>query len=280
LVSSSKMPLSLRCWTVWVWFLCNAETSDAKIAWHYGPSPRFDELKSFDIIVVDPDHGFDPNAGRTARSELFAYVSVGETHRSRPYADAMNPAWFMGENTVWGSRIVDQADLAWHRFFLERILGPLWNRGYRGFFLDALDSYRLAAHTEAARQRQEDGLVAVIEAVKMRYPEARLILNRGFEIVPRVHQHLIAVAAESLFRGYNAAIGQYVKVRAADRNWLTAQLKRIKHEYLLPVYAIDYAPPTERELARGIAAKIAALGITPYVTDAHLMTSGVTLIPS
>ena len=47
-------------------------------------------------------------------------------------------------------------------FFTNQVITPLWQQGYRGFFLDTLDSYQLVAKTPEARARQEAGLIAAI----------------------------------------------------------------------------------------------------------------------
>lgn len=245
------------------------------IAWHYGATPPLDALDRLDILVVEPDHGIVPEEFGTGYGELFAYVAVGEMHPGRSYAGIMDDAWFIGHNAAWGSRIVDQAQPGWGGFLVERIVAPLWDKGYRGFFLDALDSYRLAVDNDGALRLQQDGVAANIAAIKARYPQARLILNRGFELLPQVHQHVTAIAAESLFAGYDAARGRYFEVPAGDREWLLRNLLAAKNKYLLPVYAIDYVPPDDGRRAHAIALEIAACGITPYVTDADLLTLGV-----
>ena len=176
-----------------LFFIAGAANAAPNVAWHYGSSAPLDELKAFDIAVVEPGHGYDPKAYRTRTSELFAYVAVGEVQESRDYAAAMNKSWLIGDNPAWGARIVDLANPAWQRFFVDRIIAPLWQRGYRGFFLDTLDSYQLAARTDSARRAQEDGLAAALTLLKERFPEARLIFNRGFEVLPRVHKLAFAV---------------------------------------------------------------------------------------
>ena len=256
-------------------FIASAAGAAPNIAWHYGANAPLDELKAFDIAVVESGHGYDPNAYRTRGSELFAYVAVGEVREDPDHANTMDKTWLIGDNPAWGARVVDLANPAWQRFFVDRIVAPLWQRGYRGFFLDTLDSYQLAAKTDSARRAQEDGLVAALTLLKERFPEARLIFNRGFEVLPRVHKLAFAVAAESLFGGWDATGQRYVDVPAADRDWLKNQLKRVKSEYGLPVYVIDYAPLGERDRARTMARQIAALGFVPYVTDGALTSLGV-----
>ena len=86
-------------------------------------------------------------------------------------------------------------------------------------------------------------MIAVIETLHRRFPGIRLILNRGFEIVPAVRDKISMVAAESLFRGWNAAARRYAEVPASDREWLLAQLRRVRDEFGVPVLAIDYLPP-------------------------------------
>lgn len=245
------------------------------IALFYGANPPWDELRAFDVVVVEPQHVPDPKAHAGDRTALFAYVSVGEADAGRRYLKAIPDAWKSGRNSDWGSVVLDQAQPEWPAFFAEQVIKPLWDAGYRGFFLDTLDSYQLFARTEADRARQEAGLVAVIRELRKRYPEARLIFNRGFEILPQVHQEAFAVAAESLFQGWSPARKDYRPVPAADREWLLGQLNRVKQEYGLPVLAIDYVPPGKRDLARETAARIRELGFIPWVSNPELDMLGV-----
>jgi uncharacterized protein (TIGR01370 family) len=244
------------------------------IALYYGANPPWDELRAFDVVVVEPDHGFDPKRFATPTTELFAYVSLGEVQPSRAYAKDIPPGWLPATNSAFGSRVVDQAQPLWREFFLERVVAPLWERGYRGFFLDTLDAYHLIAKTDAARASQEAGMIALVRELRRRFPGAKLIFNRGFEILPETHGEAFAVAAESLFRRYDHGAKAYGEVPAADRAWLLAQLKRVTDVYHLPVLAIDYVAPENRELARATARDIAALGFVPWVSVADLDALG------
>lgn len=245
------------------------------VAFFYGANPPWDVLQAFDLVVVDPDHVPAPRTVALSGTRLAAYVSVGEVQPTRPYASKIPKGWMIGDNAAWGGRIVDQAAAGWPEFFVEEVIAPLWSAGYRDFFLDTLDSYHTVATTPEARARQEAGLIAVIHALKTRFPEARLIFNRGFEILPQVHPQVYAVAAESLFEGYDAVAQQYRPVSPADRDWLLAQLARIRDDYRLPVIAIDYVAPAERDKARQTAQRIAELGFIPWVSTAALDTVGI-----
>jgi uncharacterized protein (TIGR01370 family) len=249
--------------------------SRPSVALYYGLTPPVAALSAFDAAVVEPDSGFDPRAHPASNTIWFAYVSVGEVTPQRSWYGRIPKAWISGGNDAWQSDIVDQSADGWPRFFVDNVIAPLWAKGYRGFFLDTLDSYQLAATTEAARACQRTGLVAVVRAIKARYPDARLIFNRGFELLPQLHDLAYVVAFESLYRGWNQAAGTYTDVPPADREWLLNQTKTIHEKYGLPVLAIDYCAPGDRACARDTAAKIRADGVIPYVTDGGLASMGV-----
>lgn len=255
------------------WLGCVHAATSPTVALHYGPDAPLEELKAFDIVVVEPDHGFDPKRYRKPYSELFAYVAIGEVQPSRTYAAAIPASRLLASNNDWGSKVVDLSWPEWPTFVAEAIVGPLWEKGYRGFFLDTLDSYRLAKGIDEAAQQK--GLIAVIETLHRKFPGIRLILNRGFEVVPAVRDKITMVAAESLFRGWNAGTKRYVEVPANDREWLLGQLLRVRDEFGVPVLAIDYLPPQARAQMRETADRIRALGIEPWVTDGQLGTVGI-----
>ena len=245
------------------------------IAFFYDANPPWAELQAFDLVVVDPGHVANPKLPTLPHTRLAAYVALGEVQPSRDYATKLPKAWLRGENKDWGSRLINQAQPEWPQFFTEQVIAPLWEKGYRTFFLDTLDSYHLFSKTPQDRAAQEAGMVVVITTLKRRYPEAKLIFNRGFEILPQVHTLVESVVAESLFQGYDAGKSSYREVSENDRRWLLGQLQRVRDEYRLPVVVIDYVPPAERPLARSTAKRILDLGFVPWVTTPDLGTLGV-----
>ena len=133
----------------------------------------------------------------------------------------------------------------------------------------------MSQKTPLERALQEAGLVRVVQALKAAFPSARFVLNRGFEILPVVRDAVAAVAAESIYQGWDPATKGYREVPAADRDALVPLLARVRDEYQLPVIAIDYVAPEEPALARTTAARIFALGFIPYVSNRALDIVGV-----
>lgn len=262
-----------------------AADAPASVAFYYGPNPPLADLQAFDVAVVEPEFVSNPAARTRAAADgahqLFAYVSLGEVQPSRPYYKQLPPGLLRGDNAAWGSRVIDQAAPGWRDFFLDQIVAPLWAQGWRGFFLDTLDSYQLFAKTDAERARQTAAMVETLREFKRRYPEAKLFLNRGFELLPEIAPLTYAVAAESLYRGYDAGRRSYGPVPDNDRAWLLGQMESVRDKYHLPVISIDYVDPQQagaRQLARDTAKKISAHGFVPWVADGTLMSVGVSSV--
>ncbi len=245
------------------------------VAFYYGDQLPLDELSAFDWVVLEPEYTTKKAFQRLSDNRVFAYVSVGEVEPSRSWMSKIPEAWILGGNPAWGSLVIDQSQSGWPAFFVDEVITPLWEQGFRGFFLDTLDSYHLYAKDSKSRAQQEAGQIKLIRTLKARYPEAKLFFNRGFEILPEVHELTTAVAAESLFAGWDPASGNFHQVSEADRTWLINKLNQVKNNYRIPVVAIDYLPPAERERARGVAEKIQALGFIPWVTNPELTQLGV-----
>jgi len=246
------------------------------VALFYGANPPLSELRAFDVVVVDPDQpNINPQQYNSDYSQLFAYASVGEVHPSKPYFEQIPTTWLKGQNSAWQSAVIDQSTPEWPAFFADTVIAPLWAQGYRGFFLDTLDSYHLISKTPAQKAKQELGLKNTIKEIKQRWPQAKLIFNRGFEVLPDIHHLAWMVAAESLYQGWNAQQKSYQAVKTQDKEWLLNQLNKVKTDYKLPILAIDYVPNQQRELARQTATKIQQHGFSAWVGTPTLDSLGV-----
>lgn len=259
---------------LWIFFPFSIFANLPSIAFFYGSKPPLQQLRPFDVAVVDPNASVDPRQYNTQTSQLFAYVSVGELNARAPYAKQFQEKWLIGNNTIWKTKVIDQSSPQWQQFFIEKVITPLWTKGYRGFFFDTLDSYQLAAHDQQSRERQVAGIIALIKLVKNRYPTAQLILNRGFELLPAVHKQVYAVAAESLFSSWDERQKKYEPVTETNRANLLVELQKVQ-QMGLPVVVIDYVDPSNRIKALEVAKQISQFKMIPWVSDGHLETLGV-----
>ena len=245
-------------------------------AFYYGTDLPWAELSLFDYPVVEAAQA-DGVPAQVSDKRFYAYVSLGEVLSTRPYFPMIQPQWKLGKNTSWGSIILDQSSPQLRQLFVEQVFAPLWEQGYRGFFLDTLDSYQLAVASEVDRAAQRQGLAALINAVGERFPEAHFILNRGFELMPEVTATVDAIAAESLYQRWQPDKRAYQAVPEPDRTWLLEQFRQSRERYGIDSIAIDYAPPGNRDQARELAGRIASHQIIPWVTTPAIDTMGVGL---
>lgn len=238
------------------------------IAFYYENHPPVRQLACFDRIVVESAYlsSGDLRTLQSRKGRVHAYVSVGEAEPWRSGYERMPKSWFLGRNADWNSDITDLANPEYRRFLLDHRLQPLWDRGFRAFFLDTLDSYQAVDARKLDRLAQQNGLVELVRGIRQRFPAARLIVNRGFEVFDRIHGLIDGVAAESLFCAWDPRKKAYAKVTDHDRRWLVSRLHQARDQYHLEVYAIDYVPAHRRDKAGQIARRIAALGISPWVT--------------
>src|SRR4051794_39843790 len=62
-----------------LWLSVCTYAASPNVAFFYGSNPPWDELRAFDIVVVEPEHaGIDPKQYSSGTTQVYAYVSVGE----------------------------------------------------------------------------------------------------------------------------------------------------------------------------------------------------------
>ncbi|MEM7262189.1 MAG: endo alpha-1,4 polygalactosaminidase, partial [Planctomycetota bacterium] len=264
----------LYWWTLTI-TLAASGGGGAETAFYYGTLPPVSALGFYDRVVVDPA-AVTPDEVRALaqRSELLVYVSVGEVAATRGYADKIDPSWILGENSAWGSQILDIARPEVRAFLLGEC-ARLHAAGFEGFFFDTLDSPIAAASNESERAAQIAGLVALIEACRAAMPETRIVVNRGFPVIDECPSSIDGVVAESLFRRWNPENRSFEEVPADDRTWLRAQLERIQTVHGIPITVIDYVPASRRDLAVETARAIDECGFDAWVSVPELDTMGV-----
>ncbi|MEX0998845.1 MAG: endo alpha-1,4 polygalactosaminidase [Thermodesulfobacteriota bacterium] len=278
LIFRSAQAVVMLIHTMLILSICLPVYANSSIAFFYGRPAPVNLLSHYEQVVVEPENMDNLDYLQAKGTKVFAYVSIGEIHPMRSWYPEIPKSWFMGSNDEWGSSIVDLTQQGWHDYLINKSLAQLWKAGYRGFFLDTLDSYQRAVLEPDARLIQEKALSSLIKRIHKHFPGVKLILNRGFEILPEVGKYATALAAESLFESWDPSKQDYTKVTEADRNWLLEKLRQAQDEYGLQIIVIDYVDPKRREQARKTAKQISDLGFTPWVANPALDTLGVGLL--
>jgi hypothetical protein len=204
---------------------------------------------------------------------VHAYLSVGERPRRADIDEDLQAA-VLGDNEAWGTLVMDPADGAWRDKLLAQARS-LVEAGYDGFFLDTVDSFLRYVTAPDEVEHRWHALAGLVRTLHEAFPGRKVLINRGFELLPAAAPWVDAVVAESLLCGWDPLLRRYVEVPAADRRWLADRLREVRDRYGKPAVVIDYVPPDNPGLARRTARAIVRLGFVPYVATPSLDRVGV-----
>ncbi|MGC8537312.1 MAG: endo alpha-1,4 polygalactosaminidase, partial [Rhizomicrobium sp.] len=259
----------LCSWTPLLW--AAPQNALPSVGLYYGSGPVPVAFHDFDWLIVNPGEQRLPSD--FPGQQVFSYVSIGETVPGDSRYAQLPTDCVLGSNPHWGGKIIDLAKTSCRTYLLQQVVDPIWAQGYRGFFLDTLDSYESVTQG-AARSAQEQGLVDLIQAIKAAHPNAKLIANRGFAVLPQIHQDLVGVLAESLYQSWSQADHRYTQVPEAERTALLQELHKAQG-YGLPVIVVDYMPTSlNRKGWWEDAERIRQAGFIPYVSNPELTAVG------
>ncbi len=244
--------------------------ADERYAFIYSKNIDDRFVNFYDKVVVEAD-AIDNIYALRYPQKMVAYVSVGEIEPWRKSKTPYDKSWIISENRTWNSLIADLNKEAYQKFIMERI-ATLHEKGYRNFFLDTMDAYHVTAKDKKLFEKQQKALIEFVHKLHQKYPKSKIIINRGFEILDKIHNDIDGVVAESLLKRYNHDKKEYIDVPKADREWLLGRFKEAK-KLKLDVISIEYSDQNKTERLK-IAKAVKKLGVIPYVTDGLLQDQG------
>ena len=199
---------------------------------------------NYRLAVFDADH-HPPLAPLFDRDIwLLGYISLGEMESWRPdFAAVKKSGILLDENPHWpGSYFVDIRNPAWQARILDKVAPAVWAQGFHGFFLDTLDD---AGHLERLDPVRYKGMTAaaahLVHELRQRFPTAKIMLNRAFELHAAVAQDIDFVLGESIRSVWSAERKAYTLTPDADYRAYVAKLKDVqKRNPKLTVMTLDY----------------------------------------
>lgn len=242
----------------------------------YSPKPKLAKLTAPTLCIVDPHATVDLKTAHERGHRVLAYLSVVELAKGSPAAKTAEAKKvpFIGTNPDWNSHVLDILDPAWARFLINDCAAPAVSMGFDGFFLDTVDSLERVAGADAAKLAAcHAAILGLVQALDQRWPRAQIVINRGFDLLPRLQPHLDGLLVESVYQGFDPATKRYRATDAEGVTWIETRI-RAAQKLNLPVYAVDYTSPVQRDLARATAERLRALGCVPFVTTHDLTGKG------
>ncbi|MCF3651875.1 endo alpha-1,4 polygalactosaminidase [Synoicihabitans lomoniglobus] len=231
--------------------------------WHLGATPtsfyvNYDAqvpvapLRLHPLSIVHPEAEVDLSAAHAEGNRVLAYLSVGEIAADASYRpEALERGLRLrGKNEIWDSDLIDLSDERWVDLLVDEFARAAVGRGFDGFFLDTLDSVESDGRA---------GAVALVRRLRQLQPQAMIVANRGFDLLPDLQDVVDGVLVESVFGTFDFNDRRYRPVAANDTAVLVERLHALKSEGY-EVFVLDYADPTDEPTARNIASRIGAEG--------------------
>jgi uncharacterized protein (TIGR01370 family) len=173
---------------------------------YYGstlPSSHFDR---YDIIVFDRDKHPSLQNLKAKGKTLLGYVSVGEAEKYRVDYEAVRATHaLLEENPNWpGHFAVDVRNPAWTKYLVENVIPQVIKAGFHGIFVDTLDS---VVELEAKDPEKYKGMTLAaakaIQTIRLNYPHLKIMINRGFDVMPYIAHDVNYVLAEAVLASYD-----------------------------------------------------------------------------
>lgn len=247
---------------------------DARWGVDYGPDTDPALARACRLLVLEPHHPRPIAPLRGSGATLLGYVSFGEVETSRPYAAALDRAGALrAPNPHWpDARHADLRHPAWTRTLLEEAIPAILARGYDGIFIDTLDN---AEAMERADPVGAKGMVAaaagLLAAVRARFPAIRIMLNRGYAVLPEAASRIDWLLAEAMASRWSFAEKRYELMSASDWQWQADRLRAAKaRNPRLGLATLDYWDPTDTRQVAALYARERAAGFLPCVATLAL----------
>ncbi len=229
-------------------------------------------FKGYDLVVFDRIYypKFKALKGKTV---VLAYVSIGEVHGDGPEKELLlGKEALRGEQAHWGSHIVDMSSPEWRRMVLAQV-GDAVKKGFDGVMLDTVDSAIYAASQKSVKEEKtaQKAAIAMIRDIRKQYPHIKLMLNRGFAILPEVAPKLDYALAESTLVQTDISTGQSKLFPPKSYQLAIGRLEAAREmSPSLKIYTLDYWNQDDVQGIQNIYAMHRAQGFSPYVSTPDL----------
>ncbi len=235
------------------------------------PSTAFED---YDIIVFDRDtHPSVRNLTAKGKTVL-GYLSAGEAEQYRAdFAQVQATHALMEENPNWpGHYVVDVRNPEWTRYLIEDVIPVILQRGFHGIFVDTLDSVEdLEVQNPEKYKGMIDASARMIKAIRHHYPTIKIMINRGFRVMPQIAQDVDYFLAEGILVNYDFEGGNHTLFPDAIYEEYVQKMLAFKEAAShLQLVTLDYWDMEDTETVREIYRRHRVNGFLPYVTTIEL----------
>lgn len=241
---------------------------------YYANELKPEAFDAYSLIVFDSEAHPLISPLLSAGKTVLGYISLGEVASYRHwYAEVKSEGILLQENKNWsGSYAVDLRDPRWTKRVIEEMIPAILQQGFSGVFLDTLDN---AAELERVDGKKYSGMtlaaVKLIRTIRRHFPEIKIMLNRGYDLLPQIGDVIDMTLGESVFATYNFETKRYSSVDQelykTQVSILDAAAKKFPN---LLIYTLDYWDPSDSKGISAIYRTERGNGFIPYVSTIKL----------
>lgn len=242
---------------------------------YYGSDLPSDRFLPYHVIVFDTEKSPPLRPLMNRGKELLGYLSIGEAESFRhDFKQIKEMGALLEENPDWPNHyIVDIRNKQWVKYLIEVKIPEILHKKFDGLMLDTLDSPLYLWEKDKQKYAgMDEAAIDLIATIRKHYPKVKVMLNRGFHVLPEVAPFIDMSLAESIVVNYQGESKEptffpsevtesYVKI--------IDQAKQINPA--LKIYSLEYWPVSDVEKIKAIYAQQRERGYIPYVTSIDLM---------
>lgn len=228
----------------------------------------------YDLVVFDSHHHPRLRPLKERGQTVLGYLSVGEVEKHRPWFRAVREqGLLLEENPNWpGSYFVDVRDPRWRARVIEELIPRLVREGFDGVFLDTLDNPLYLEERDPGRfEGMTTAAADLVRGIRRHYPYLEIMVNRAYDLLPRVAEDIDRVLGESVYSDYDFEDETYQRVADKAYRRQVERLQALHAEYPhLEVHTLDYWYPEDPGKIAEIYAVQRSHGFRPYVATVEL----------
>jgi polysaccharide biosynthesis protein PelA len=253
-----------------------AQATDRALTWgiDYGADTDPAVARTYDLLVLEPDHVRPIAPLRGPKARLLGYVSLGEVERRRPFVGALDRAGALkAPNANWpDARFVDLRHPLWTSLLLDEVIPQILAKGYDGIFMDTLDNAEAMEHADPANNGGMIKAAAnLVKAIRARFPQIMIMLNRGYALLPDAAAHIDVVLGEAMASRWNFSTERYEMTSVDDWLWQANLLRAAKQaNSALILTTLDYWDTEDPKTIATLYEREREAAFHPYVATLAL----------
>lgn len=247
-------------------------SAEIKFPWvvYYGDQAPIEVFRPYNPIVFDSASHPPLKHLLQMKKEILGYINLAETSEGDRWFELVKENdLFIDENPNWkGSWAVDIRKPYWKKLVLNTIIPSILDQGFTGLFFDQID---VAIQLENTHKGMVDAAIDLVKTIRKKFSGIRLMMNRAYEILPKVGRSIDYELAETLYTSYDFANKKYFVRPEEEFEWQISELNKARKSFPhLVFFSLDYWDLSDTEMVEKIYSVELKAGFRPFVSTISL----------